>query len=126
MSYKDNYQIVENKFQEGTYAHCSEQKKKRALKNKINKKKKAWNGIWKTADNETMHYTDMTDTHLHNSILYLERALDEDSEDFICDDDDFKICTMMKLELLNEERLERGLPIPLVPYISLEYRRNNL
>lgn len=71
--------------------------------------------MWTTREGKTMKISDMTDDHLCNTILYLSRRIKE-------------VCSLLtypleeKLKPLEKERERRGLPTPLIPIASLEYR----
>lgn len=81
---------------------------------------------WRTADGREMLISDMEDSHLHNAILHLERFRDEQLEELEFPNDNHIRNIQRKLDILESERLRRGLPIPLVPYKTLAYRRGEV
>lgn len=77
--------------------------------------------MWYTATGRAMGISRMNDDHLHNTILLVDRTIAEGGD---------QVGNNRGLaDLLNEledERIHRGLHLPLVPFISLEYRKGNI
>lgn len=74
--------------------------------------------IWVTATGRELPVSKMEDNHLHNTILFIFRALHEG-----------QLVIGRNREILDfyhimeKERINRGMPLPLVPYKSLKFRR---
>lgn len=76
--------------------------------------------VWYIATGREIPISRMNDDHLHNTILLVDRniAAGEDQVDLNTD-------LAHLLNELEDERIHRGLHLPLVPLISLEYRKGN-
>lgn len=77
--------------------------------------------MWYTATGRAMGISRMNDDHLHNTILLVDRTI-ADGGDQIGNNTDLANL----LNELEDERIFRGLHLPLVPFISLEYRKGNI
>lgn len=76
--------------------------------------------MWYTATGRAMGISRMNDDHLHNTILLVDRTI-ADGGDQIGNNTDLAHL----LNELEDERIHRGLHLPLVPFKSLEYRKGN-
>ena len=77
--------------------------------------------MWYTATGRAMGISRMNDDHLHNTILLVDRTI-ANGDDEIGNNKDLANL----LNELEDERIFRGLHLPLVPFISLEYRKGNI
>lgn len=88
-------------------------KKKPKLRSSHNSNKPKW----RTRDGTTILIEDMEDSHLHNTILFVESNMHSKTKSHWLNE-------LNKVLIdLEEEREKRGLPIPLISIKSLEYRR---
>ena len=76
--------------------------------------------FWYTGTGRPMPISAMNDDHLHNTILLVDRTIDM-GFDTVGNNRDLAGL----LNELEDERIHRGLHLPLIPYISLEYRKGN-
>lgn len=76
--------------------------------------------FWYTNRGYPMPISAMNDDHLHNTILLVDRTLTK-GIDTVGNNRDLAGL----LNELEDERIHRGLHLPLIPYISLEYRKGN-
>lgn len=76
--------------------------------------------FWYTVTGRMMPISSMNDDHLHNTILMVDRAI-ADGYDTISNNQDLANL----LDELEDERIHRGLHLPLIPYKSLKYRKGN-
>jgi hypothetical protein len=76
--------------------------------------------IWYTRDGRAMGISHMDDDHLHNTILFVDKRIAESSSSIGMNKD---LADM--LDELEDERIFRGLHLPLVPYKTLDYRKGN-
>lgn len=76
--------------------------------------------MWYTATGRAMGISRMDDDHLHNTILKVDREIFYGGESIGMNTDLPNLLTE-----LEDERIHRGLHLPLVPYISLEYRKEH-
>jgi len=74
--------------------------------------------FWITGTGRPMPISAMKDDHLHNTILMVDRTI-ADGCDSIGGNEDLANL----LDELEDERIHRGLHLPLIPLISLEYRK---
>lgn len=74
--------------------------------------------MWYTATGRAMGISRMNDDHLHNTILLVDRTIAEGGDQVGNNTDLAGL-----LNELEDERIHRGLHLPLVPYISIEYRK---
>ena len=74
--------------------------------------------VWYTATGRAIGISRMDDDHLHNTILLVDRNI-ANGETIIGNNKDLAHL----LNELEDERIHRGLHLPLVPLISLEYRK---
>ncbi len=78
------------------------------------------NKTWTMRDGDSILISEMEDSHLHNTILFIENRLPEYPKT-----NHWGKRLREDLVNLEEERVKRGLPIPLISIQSLEYRRQN-
>ena len=76
--------------------------------------------VWYTATGRAMGISRMNDDHLHNTILLVDRNIAAGENQVGMNKDLAHL-----LNELEDERIHRGLHLPLVPLISLEYRKGN-
>lgn len=76
--------------------------------------------VWYTGNGRAIGISRMNDDHLHNTILLVDRNIAA-GEDQVGINKDLAHL----LNELEDERIHRGLHLPLVPLISLEYRKGN-
>lgn len=76
--------------------------------------------FWYTINGHAMPISAMNDDHLHNSILLVDRTIASGADQLGNNRDLAGL-----LNELEDERIHRGLHLPLIPYISLEYRKGN-
>lgn len=76
--------------------------------------------FWCVRDGRSVPISSLKDDHLHNTILMVDRAIANGQ------------CTIgynrnlaNLLDELEDERIHRGLHLPLMPYKSLDYRKGN-
>ena len=74
--------------------------------------------FWITRTGRSMPISEMTDDHLHNTILMVDRTIAEGCDSIGGNQD---LANM--LDELEDERIHRGLHLPLIPLTSLEYRK---
>jgi len=74
--------------------------------------------FWITGTGRPMPISAMKDDHLHNTILMVDRTIAEGSRSIGGNEDLANL-----LDELEDERIHRGLHLPLIPLISLEYRK---
>ncbi len=74
--------------------------------------------MWYTANGRAMGISRMKDDHLHNTILLVDRSIANGETSIGMNEDLAHL-----LNELEDERIHRGLHLPLVPLISLEYRK---
>lgn len=77
--------------------------------------------MWTTKDGREISIKDMEDSHLHNTILFLDRHMYEGAN-FIGVNTDLAE-TLIKME---EERINRGMPLPIIPFKSLAYIKGEI
>lgn len=77
--------------------------------------------VWVTATDREMPISAMKDGHLHNTILLIDRKM-RDGNWCIGRNEDLPELLMF----MEEERERRGMPMPLVPIKSLEWRKQNV
>lgn len=76
--------------------------------------------FWIMGNNRPMPISAMNDDHLHNTILMVDRAI-ANGESAVGMNQNLANL----LDELEDERIHRGLHLPLMPYKSLEYRKGN-
>lgn len=77
--------------------------------------------VWVTATGREMPISRMKDDHLHNTILKIDRSISEGVYRIGANEDLPEL-----LEVMEVERTERGMPMPLIPIKSLEWRKQNV
>lgn len=77
---------------------------------------------WMACNRDPMLIKDMEDSHINNTILYIQKELEEVSKDRKYWHKQLKIF----LKAMEKELKKRKLPAPLLPFITLEYRRKHL
>lgn len=83
-------------------------------------KREAETLYWTTNDRREIYISDMDDDHLHNTILFIDRAIRNGHMAFSKNHN-----LPHFLSVMEDERTHRGLPMPLLPIKSLAYRRKN-
>lgn len=83
-------------------------------------KREAETLYWTTNDWEEIYISDMDDDHLHNTILFIDRTISSGKMAFSKNHN-----LPHFLSVMEDERIHRGLPMPLLPIKSLAYRRKN-
>ncbi len=74
--------------------------------------------VWVAADGRETPISKMKDGHLHNTILMIDRRIEEGQWVIGRNEDLQELRAMME-----EERERRGMPMPLIPIKSLEWRK---
>lgn len=74
--------------------------------------------VWTTANGREIPVSKMEDDHLHNTILFIDRKMREGAWCLGINEDLPELIIEME-----EERIRREIPLPLVPIKSLSYRR---
>lgn len=74
--------------------------------------------FWHTITGRMMPISSMKDDHLHNTILMVDRAI---ANGFYAIGNNQDLANL--LDELEDERIHRGLHLPLMPYKSLDYRK---
>jgi hypothetical protein len=77
--------------------------------------------VWVTKDGREIPISKMKDDHLNNTILFIDRKI---SEGFLDLPSNKKLSDILKE--MEEERLRRKMPLPLVPIKTLTYRKGNV
>jgi hypothetical protein len=77
--------------------------------------------VWVTQNGYEMPISKMKDDHLHNTILLIDRSISKGMYRLGGNEDLPEL-----LEMLEVERTERGMPMPLIPIKSLEWRKANV
>jgi len=76
--------------------------------------------VWVAANGREYPLSKMKDDHLHNTILLIDRKMRDEGVWTIGRNEDLSEL----LAMMEEERHARGMPMPLIPIKSLEWRRN--
>lgn len=84
----------------------------------ISKDERKMERVWYTKNGRFMGISYMDDDHLHNTILMVDRGIAEGWTKIGANENLANL-----LDELEEERIHRGLHMPLVPFKSLKYRK---
>lgn len=77
--------------------------------------------VWVAANGQEFPISKMKDDHLHNTILMIDRKIAEGAWVIGRNEDLQELRAMME-----EERERRGMPMPLIPIKSLEWRKKTI